>query len=135
MHTKLLISFTVIVFAFLCLWYAYVSWLPTQNESRAEEERLAAWLAPTVGTHRLITYGPTEDRFGRRLALGYFLGQPVIFVDHEENLLDYLQSGERLYALMKIPVARAMRRRFPPSARSAGRYRFDDDELILIINR
>jgi 4-amino-4-deoxy-L-arabinose transferase-like glycosyltransferase len=135
MPGKLPIAFTVIVFAFACAWSAYIVSLPAHDARRAEHQRLAEDIAPAVRNDQLATYGPTQDKFGRRLALGFFIGRPVIFIDRESGLLDYLRSNEAVYCLLESAEYERLRRQLPATVVPSGNYRYRDNELTLIRNR
>lgn len=132
---RLSVSFAAVVFAFCCGWGAYILSLPAHDERRAEHEQLALDVEPFIGGETLITYGPTEDKFGRRLALGFFLGRPVIYIDREEDLSDYLRSGRRLFFLMQKEVYEDLLRRRMVRARPVGPFRYRRMDLVLIESR
>jgi 4-amino-4-deoxy-L-arabinose transferase-like glycosyltransferase len=128
-------SFAVIVLGFALGWCIFIMNFPLHEARRAEQQRLAAEVAPLVGTHRLATYGPTDERFGRRLALGFFINRPVIFIDREGDLLDYLRSEQLVYCLMQSSVYGGIRPRLKDPIPPAGPFRYKDLDLVLIANR
>ncbi len=132
---KLLIAFAVVVFSFGCAWISYNEYLPQYNTERAREQRLAAQLSPAVGSYKLATYGPTQDRFGRRVALGFFMQKPVIFIGQEPDLLDYLQSEERVFCLIESDVYTTIKGKLPHSSQVIGNYRLKKKDLVLLANR
>ena len=133
--TTLVVSFALIVIAFTSGWIVYNARLSARDFKRARQENLAGELAHVVGTHQLATYGPTDDRFGRRMALGFFLGRPVIFIDRKSELLDYLRSEERVFCLMQTAVYERLRKRFRNAGPSVASYRYDKKDLVLISNK
>ena len=134
MPEKLPIAFIAIVFAFTCAWSAYIVSLPAHDARRAEHQRLADALAPAVRSDQLATYGPTHEKFGRRLALGFFIGRPVIFIDRECELLDYLRAEGRVLCLMETAVYEGAKERLPQSVKAVGSFRYRDMDLVLLAN-
>jgi 4-amino-4-deoxy-L-arabinose transferase-like glycosyltransferase len=135
--------FIAIVGAFTIGWACYLIVLPAYDEKRAEHQRLAEDVAPVVGNDQLATYGPTAERFGRRLALGFFLGacpsngllgKPVIYIDREKELLDYLRADRRVFCLMETAVYEQAKGRIPQAVKDMGRFRYRDMDLILLSN-
>lgn len=128
-------GFITIVAAFTVGWACFLMTLPARDAKRAEHQRLAEAVAPFVKNDQLATYGPTSDRFGRRLALGFFLGKPVIYIDREKELLDYLRAGRRAFCLMETAVYERGKGRMPQAAKEMGRFRYRDVDLVLVANR
>ncbi len=128
-------GFIVIVGAFTIGWACYLMVLPARDAKRAEHQRLAEAVAPVVGDDQLATYGPTPEKFGRRLALGFFLGQPVIFIDREKELLDYLRADRRMLCLMETTVYERGKGRLPQAVKAVGKFRYRDMDLVLVANR
>ncbi|MDD5555795.1 MAG: glycosyltransferase family 39 protein [bacterium] len=130
--THLQASFAVVVLAFLLMWSAYIAGLPAHDARRAEHERLALDVAPAVGGAPLALYGPTDERFGRRLGLGLFLGRPVAFFDREEDLLAFLRSDRRAFCLMERAVYDEAAERLGPSVVPVAPHRYRRFDLILV---
>ncbi|MCX6357676.1 MAG: hypothetical protein NT045_07380, partial [Candidatus Aureabacteria bacterium] len=126
-----LLAFATVVCAFACAWGFFVATLPAHEERRAEHRRLAESLLPAIHIDQLATYG----LFSRRLALGFFIGRPVIYIDREKKLLDYLTPGRRGFCLMEGIEYDRLKNALPPTVVSAGRYRYRHNELVLIKNR
>jgi len=123
-------AFITIVVAFTIGWACYLTILPARETKRAEHQRLAEELSPGVGGRQLATYGI----FSRRLALGFFMGRPVIYIDRECELLDYLRAEGRVRCLMEADAYLGSKGRLPQSVKVVGRYRYRDMGLILIAN-
>jgi len=124
-------AFVAVVVAFACFWAVFIASLPAREEQRAEHARLARQISPAVGTGRLATYG----LFSRRLALGFFTGRTVNYIDREEQLSDYLRSGERVFCLMEAAEYAKLGEKLPPHAKAPGAYRYRKFDLVLIGNR
>ena len=135
MEKKVVTAFSLIVVAFIFAWTAYNESLLINQAKRASEQRLTAQLLPVVGTHELATYGPTIDRFGRRLALGFFMDRPVRFIGRQQELLSYLQSENRVFCLIEADIYESIKDQLPPTARVTGNYRFNKNALVLLVNR
>ncbi|MEI6632993.1 MAG: glycosyltransferase family 39 protein [Chlamydiota bacterium] len=121
-------AFIAVVVAFACFWAVFIASLPAHEAQRAEHARLARQISPAVGTGRLATYG----LFSRRLALGFFTGRTVNYIDREEHLSDYLRSGERVFCLMETAEYEKLREKLPPHAKATGGYRYRKFDLVLI---
>jgi len=128
-------GFITIVAAFTIGWASYMMTLPAYDEKRAEHQRLAEDVAPFVKGDQLATYGPTTERFGRRLALGFFLGRPVIYIDRKKDLLDYLQTDRRVFCLMETEVCKQEKGQAPRGVKALGNFRYRDMDLVLIANK
>jgi len=124
-------AFITIVTAFTIGWGCYLMILPARDAKRDEHQRLAKELSPAVGGRPLATYGI----FSRRLALGFFMGRPVIYIDRECELLDYLRAEGRVLCLMEADAYEGSKGRLPQSVKVVGRSRYRDMDLVLIANR
>lgn len=124
-------AFIAIVAAFAVGWSCYMMILPARDAKRAEHRRLAEELSPAVGGRQLATYGI----FSRRLALGFFMGRPVIYIDRESGLVDYLNANETVYCLLEPAEYERLRGKLPATVAPSGNYRYRDNEFILIRNR
>jgi len=124
-------AFIIIVIAFTVSWSCYIISLPAREARRAEDQRIAGELLPAVRDAQLATYG----LFSRRLALGFFMGKPVIYVDRESELLDYLRSEGEVFCLLETADYERLKGQLPPSAIPSGHYLYRDNDLILIKNK
>ena len=123
-------AFVTVVVAFACFWAVFIASLPSHEAQRAEHARLARQISPAMGTGRLVTYG----LFSRRLALGFFTGRTVDYIDREGQLSDYLRSGERVFCLLEAAEYAKLERKLPPHAKAPGTYRYRKFDLVLISN-
>ncbi|MCX6353629.1 MAG: glycosyltransferase family 39 protein [Candidatus Aureabacteria bacterium] len=124
-------AFITIIIAFAAGWSCYIISLPTREARRAEDQRLAGELLPAVYDAPFATYG----LFSRRLALGFFMGKPVIYIDQESKLLDYLRSEAEVFCLLETADYERLKGQLPPPAIPSGHYRYRDNDLILIKNK